>query len=86
MIRSKTDIFLQYCNKKIMACVSLAMIFILPCRKTSRFGVLHSFERKIFARRHCRRPRKYWMYFKAEAAAVRKKIRSKPYESLWKTA
>ena len=61
-------------------------LFCLSCRKISRFGVLRSFEGKIFLfGRNCR-PQKYWMYFKVEIVAGEEKILSKPYKSLCETA
>ena len=48
--------------------------------------MLRSFERKIFAHRSSRRAKKYWKYFKTETGPVGKKIRSKPYQSLYKAA
>ena len=61
-------------------------LFLLSCGKISRFGVLCSFEEKIFVHRHSRRVKKYLLYFKAEGAAVEKKIPSKPCKSLCEAA
>ena len=47
-----------------MAGVSLAMAFFLSCRKIFLFGVLCSFERKIFSRKDLRRVMEYFVYFK----------------------
>ena len=47
-IRSKADLFLQYCVKMPQQASALLWHFILPCRKISYFGVLRSFEGKIF--------------------------------------
>ena len=47
-ICSKADLFLQYCVKMPQQASALLWHFILPCGKISCFGVLRSFEGKIF--------------------------------------
>ena len=81
-VRSKPDLFPQYCIKNPRQATALPWSFILSCRKTSRFGVLRSFEWKIFVCRNVQRTKKYWMYFKDDEFSADKKILSKPYKSL----
>ena len=85
-IRSKEALFPQYCVKKPRQASALPWFFILSCRKISPFGVLRSFEIKIFSHRNSQRTQKYWMYFKDDGFAVGKKILSKPYKSLCESA
>ena len=61
-------------------------LFHLSWEKTSRFGVLRSFEEKIFSYSGIQRTREYFVYFKDDGFAVGKKIPSKPCKSLWESA
>ena len=65
---------------------ALPWLFILSCRKIFRFGVLRSFEGKIFSHKNIQRTKKYWMYFKDDGFIVGKKILSKPCKSLCESA
>ena len=65
-----------------MAGVSLAVAFYPVLRKISRFGVLRSFEEKIFSHKDIQRTKKYFVYFKDDGFLVGKKIPSKPCKSL----
>ena len=85
-IRSKPDLFPQYCIKKPRQASALPWLFTLSCRKISRFGVLCSFEKKMFSHRNIQRTQKYWMYFKDDGFSVGKQIPSKPCKSLCESA
>ena len=63
-MRSKLDLFPQYCVKNPRQALALPWVFTLSCRKISHFGVLRSFEGKIFVHRNRWRPQKYSVYFK----------------------
>ena len=69
-------------SKKPRQASALPWLFILSCRKISRFGVLRSFEAKIISHRSIQRTKKYFVYFKDDGFSVGKKILSKPYQSL----
>ena len=85
-IRSKADLFPQYCVKMPRQASALPWHFILSCRRISRFGVLRSFEQKIFSHRNIQRLQEYFVYFKIDEFPMGKKIHSKPCKSLCEVA
>ena len=56
---------------------SLAVDFLLSCRKIFLFGVLCSFEPKVFSCRELRRVKKYLVYFKTDGGTCGEKDRFK---------
>jgi len=85
-IRSKPYLFQQYFIKKPQQASALLWFLSSFCRKIFRFGVLCSFELKIFSCRIVLRMQKYLVYFKDEKFSAGKKICSKPYKSLCESA
>ena len=73
-------------HKKATAGISLAVAFSLSCRKTSHFGVLRSFEERIFPPRESRGSRNTLCISRTRDFSVRKKIPSKPCKSLCEAA
>ena len=85
-IRSKSDLFPQFCVKNPRQVSALPWILSCLAEKSLVLECFAVLNRRFFSHGCIQRTKEYWMYFKDDGSPVGKKMHSKPCKSLCESA